>query len=197
MLNVKVIALSELIPYEKNPRNNKPAIDKVAESIKQFGFKVPIVIDKNNIIVCGHTRYYAAQKLNFDRVPCVIADDLTDKQIKAYRLADNKVSEFSEWDFDLLNEELAALDDFDMTAFGFEEFVEDTFGTDFSLPDGDKDEFEQITFTLHNQQAEFIRFALAKVKDDVNETFGNNNVNGNSLYEVVKQWDELKTLSLK
>ena len=119
------LKLSEIIPYEKNPRNNENAVDKVAESIKRFGFKVPIVIDKNKIIVAGHTRFKAAKKLGIDCVPCIIADDLTDEQIKAYRLADNKVSEFSEWNMDLLQEELDALLDFDMSAFGFDELEED------------------------------------------------------------------------
>ena len=119
-MNIKTLEITSIFPYEKNPRNNEKAIDKVAESIKQFGFKVPIVIDKNNIIVAGHTRFYAAMKLQFDRVPCIVADDLTDEQIRAFRLADNKVAEFSEWDFDLLAEELEALDDWDMSMFGFE-----------------------------------------------------------------------------
>lgn len=124
-MHIKSLEISSIIPYEKNPRNNEKAIEKVAESIKQFGFKVPIVIDKNNIIVAGHTRYLAAQQLDFVRVPCVVADDLTDEQIKAYRLADNKVAEFSEWNFDLLSEELEALADFDMSAFGFETLEND------------------------------------------------------------------------
>lgn len=119
-MNIQVFDIEQIKPYENNPRNNEKAIDKVAESIKQFGFKQPIVIDKNNVIVAGHTRYLAAKQLDFVRVPCIVADDLTEEQIKAYRLADNKVAEFSEWDFDLLNEELAALDDFDMSDFGFE-----------------------------------------------------------------------------
>ena len=119
-MNIQFIALSELKPYEKNPRNNEKAVDKVAESIKQFGFKVPIVIDKDNVIVAGHTRYKAAQQLGLNKVPCIIADDLTDEQIKAYRLADNKVAEFSEWDFDLLNDELEELSNMDMALFGFE-----------------------------------------------------------------------------
>ena len=93
--------LKDLIPYDKNPRKNDMPVDKVAESIKQFGFKVPVVIDQNNVIVCGHTRFKAAKKLKLDTVPCVVADDLTEEQIKAYRLADNKVGEDSEWDMDL------------------------------------------------------------------------------------------------
>lgn len=117
--------LDELIPYDKNPRKNDEAVKYVAESIKQFGFKVPIVIDKNNVIVAGHTRYKASKKLKLDEVPCIVADDLTDEQIKAYRLADNKVSEKAEWDFDLLGAELDELFDFDMTVFGFDDVVED------------------------------------------------------------------------
>ena len=89
--------LSELKPYEKNPRKNDEAVKYVMESIKEFGFKVPIIIDKNNVIVCGHTRYKASKKLKLDTVPCIIADDLTEEQIKAFRLADNKVSEKGEW----------------------------------------------------------------------------------------------------
>ena len=116
-----MLKISDLKPYEKNPRKNDEAAKYVAESIKSFGFKVPIVIDKDNIIVAGHTRYKAAKKLKLKEVPCIIADDLTDKQVKAYRLADNKVAEMSEWDFDLLNEELEDLFNFDMTAFGFED----------------------------------------------------------------------------
>ena len=92
-MNVQEIKLKDIKPYGKNPRKNDDAVPYVAESIKQFGFKVPIVIDKNNVIVAGHTRYKAAKKLGFLRVPCIIADDLTDEQIKAFRLADNKVSE--------------------------------------------------------------------------------------------------------
>lgn len=113
--------IEDLTPYEKNPRKNDEAVKYVAESIKQFGFKVPIVIDKDGIIVAGHTRYKAAKKLKLNEVPCIVADDLTDEQVKAFRLADNKVAERSEWDFDLLDDELQELTGFDMTVFGFEE----------------------------------------------------------------------------
>lgn len=112
--------LCDIKPYEKNPRNNDNAVEQVANSISQFGFKVPIVIDKDNVIVCGHTRYKASKKLGLDVVPCVVADDLTDEQIKAYRLADNKVSELAEWDIDLLGEELDGIFDIDMSDFGFD-----------------------------------------------------------------------------
>ncbi len=91
-MDVKNFPLADLHPYEKNPRRNDNAVDTVANSIRTFGFKVPLVIDKDNVIVCGHTRYKAAQKLGLDSVPCVAADDLSPAQVKAFRLADNKVS---------------------------------------------------------------------------------------------------------
>ena len=90
------------------------------KSIKEFGFKVPIVIDNDNVIICGHTRYKASKKLKLEKVPCIIADDLTPEQIKAFRLADNKVAEKAEWDFDLLNEEINGIFEFDMQDFGFD-----------------------------------------------------------------------------
>ena len=112
--------LEELKPYENNPRFNDDAVEYVANSIKEFGFKVPIVIDKNNTIVAGHTRYKASIELGLDEVPCIVADDLTDEQIKAFRLADNKVSEKAQWDFELLDEELDNILDIDMGDFNFE-----------------------------------------------------------------------------
>lgn len=124
-MNVKEINIKDIRPYEKNPRKNNSAVAYVAESIKQFGFKVPIIIDKNNVIVAGHTRYKAAKKLGINTVPAIIADDLTDEQIKAFRLADNKVAEQAEWDIDLLNEELEEIFDIDMTDFGFEVLEEE------------------------------------------------------------------------
>lgn len=119
-MEIKNIKLDKLIPYEKNPRINDKAVKYVAESIKEFGFKVPIVIDKNNVIVAGHTRYKASIELGLTEVPCIVADDLTEEQVKAFRLADNKVGEIAEWDFNLLAEELQGIDDLDMEAFGFE-----------------------------------------------------------------------------
>ena len=111
--------VSELIPYINNPRNNDDAIDAVASSIKNFGFKVPIVVDSNNEIINGHTRLKAAKKLGLETVPVIVADDLTPEQIKAFRLADNKVGEIATWDENALAVELENLD-FDMNEFGFE-----------------------------------------------------------------------------
>lgn len=111
--------IDSLTPYHNNPRNNENAVEPVAASIREFGFKVPIVIDSDGVIVTGHTRLKAAEKLGMKKVPCIVADDLTPEQVKAFRVADNKVSEFATWDFEKLEEELAALS-FDMSEFGFD-----------------------------------------------------------------------------
>lgn len=112
--------IAELTPYAKNPRKNDQAVNAVAASIKEFGFKVPIVIDGDGVIVAGHTRLKAALLLGLETVPCVVADDLTEDQIKAFRLADNKTAELAEWDYALLDEEIAKLTDIDMSQFGFD-----------------------------------------------------------------------------
>lgn len=113
-------SVRDLVPYENNPRNNDEAVEYVAASIREFGFKVPIVIDRDGVIVAGHTRLKAALKLGLDEVPCIVADDLTPEQVTAFRLADNKVSEQATWAEDKLIEELKKLGEFDMTKFGFD-----------------------------------------------------------------------------
>lgn len=119
-MQIKELAITELHEYENNPRNNDGAVNAVAASIEEFGFKVPIIIDSDNTIVAGHTRLKAAKKLRLDTVPCIVADDLTPEQIKAFRLADNKTGELAGWDFAKLEEELSGISEqFDMTAFGF------------------------------------------------------------------------------
>lgn len=125
MSQVQVIQmkLTDLIPYENNPRINDDAIDVVANSIKEFGFKNPIIIDKDNVIVCGHTRRLAAIKLGLTDVPCIKADDLTEDQIKAFRVADNKTSELSTWDLDKLKIELGDIE-LNMADFGFEDLLD-------------------------------------------------------------------------
>ena len=112
-MNILNIDIDKIIPYINNPRNNEEAIDKVASSIKEFGFKVPIIIDENNVVVTGHTRLLASKKLGLKTVPCVVANDLSEAQIKAFRIADNKVSEYSKWDKDLLRIELEGLEEMD------------------------------------------------------------------------------------
>lgn len=117
-MNIIEKRLDEIQPYEHNPRNNDAAVEYVANSLREFGWKQPIVIDKDGIIIAGHTRYKAAQRLGMKTAPCIMADDLTPEQVKAYRLADNKTGEFAEWDFSELEMELADIE-MDMSAFGF------------------------------------------------------------------------------
>ena len=124
-MEIETLKVSQLIPYKNNPRRNDDSVDAVAESIREFGFKVPIIVDRKNVVVCGHTRLKAAKKLKMKEVPCIRADDLTDEQIRAFRLADNKVSESSVWDFDKLDDELGNIFDLDMSRFGFNLVKED------------------------------------------------------------------------
>lgn len=120
-MNIIYKGLEEIRPYANNPRNNDDAVEAVANSIKEFGFKVPIIIDKNGEIIAGHTRYKASMRLGLTEVPCIIADDLTDEQVKAFRIADNKVAEIATWDYELLDIELGDIS-IDMSDFGLEKF---------------------------------------------------------------------------
>lgn len=117
---IEWMPIGSVKPYENNPRRNDDAVEAVANSISEFGFKSPIIVDRNLVIIAGHTRLKAAKSLGMKEVPVVIASDLTEEQAKALRLADNKTGELAEWDLDLLQGELDALaDDFDMELFGF------------------------------------------------------------------------------
>lgn len=120
-MQIEYKRLEDIIPYAANPRKNDDAVEYVARSINEFGFKVPIIIDKDGFIIAGHTRYKAAKYLGMNEVPVICADDLTEEQVKAFRLADNKVAEMAEWNPDLLDLELDELKlDFDMSLFGFD-----------------------------------------------------------------------------
>lgn len=118
-LKIIYVSIDDIEPYANNPRLNDGSVDGVANSIKKFNWKQPIVVDKNKVIIAGHTRYAAAKKLGLKEVPIVIADDLTEEEVKAYRLADNKVGENSLWDFDKLDQELNEILGIDMADFGF------------------------------------------------------------------------------
>ena len=134
--------LSWLKPYANNPRDNESAVEPVANSIKEFGFKVPIVATSDGEIINGHTRFKASKMLGLEKVPVIIADDLTDEQVRAFRLADNKVSEFSEWNEDKLRDELKQLE-MDMAEFGFE-FTE---LTELLEEEKEKEQEPEIKFT--------------------------------------------------
>lgn len=144
MADIKIVYQDpeNLREYQNNPRYNDDAVKAVAESIKEFGFKNPIIVDKTNTIVCGHTRLKAAKMLALDRVPTILADDLTEEQIKAFRLADNKTAELADWNVDLLNVELESITDIDMSLFGFDgditdeaaEELDETYSTKVKIP---------------------------------------------------------------
>lgn len=122
---VVYLNLEDIKPYENNPRNNEYAVEKVVNSIKEFGFNNPITVDKDYVIVTGHTRYEASKILDLKQVPCLILKDLTEEEIKGYRLADNKTGEFSAWEFDKLTKELAEIENIDMSSLGFNIQFED------------------------------------------------------------------------
>jgi ParB-like chromosome segregation protein Spo0J len=123
-LEIKYVNIEDIKPYENNPRFNDNAVEYVKNSIKEFGFKVPMILDKDNKIVTGHTRYKASLELGIKEIPVIYADDLTEEQIKAFRLADNKVSELSQWNYDLLDEELDNIININMEDFDFTKLEE-------------------------------------------------------------------------
>lgn len=141
MKETVMMPIGDVKPYANNPRNNKDSVEKVAASLKEFGFRQPIVVDKNMVVIAGHTRLLAAKKLKMKEVPVLVADDLSDEQVRAYRLADNKTAEFSLWDEEKLAVELDSIFNIDMEEFGFspvedeedEEITEDEF--DDTLPE--------------------------------------------------------------
>ena len=201
VLQIVMKKISDLKRYEKNNKKHpERQLVKIVASIKEYGFKNPVLIDKNDVIISGHGRTLAAERIGMEEVPCIDCSDLNSKQVKALRLMDNKSAELAEWDFDNIKAELEELKleefDIDLTGFDLEEFKgvsdSDEFGTEFSLPDGDKAPFQQMTFTLADSQAEFIKEAMRKIKEEKIEieTFGNENSNGNALYGVVLQWEE-------
>ena len=120
MVKAVMMDIGALIPYENNPRRNEKAVEAVANSIRDFGFKNPIIVDKDNVIISGHTRRLAALKLGLKEVPVIVGDDLTDAQVKAFRLADNRVAELAVWDEDLLKQEMAKAVGMNLAEYGFD-----------------------------------------------------------------------------
>ena len=157
-MKVEEINLSEIKPYEFNPRKNEKAIEKVAASLREFGWKQPIVVDEDNVVLAGHTRLAAALSLNYEVAPVVVAEGLTDAQKSAYRIADNKTAEYSEWDKDLLQKEFARLIELDAdltsTSFSLEDIA--GFSEDFLEWDDDDDfENEESEASEENLLGEF------------------------------------------
>lgn len=167
-MKVENIGIEKIVPYENNPRLNNNSIEKVAKSIEEFGWQQPIVVDQNMIIIVGHTRYEAAKKLGLEEVPVIIADNLNDKQAKAYRLADNKVADYSVWDNKKLLEELDELDDI-FTGFDESEIFRDV------LDEKDNSVIEEnekgVYYTGKFQVNDFEKFERIKafIDDTLNE----------------------------
>ena len=187
--------VEDLIPYDNNPRLNAAAVPDVIASIQQCENLDPIEVDENNVILSGHTRREALLKLNYTDTEVIRITGLSEEQKRKYRILANKTSESADWDLSKLEQELQGLD-FNGYDFNFDgldlDINADDFGEDFSLPEGEKSEMCTVTFTLHVEQKALIEYAMKLVKDDISETFGNTNANGNALYEVVRQWAEQK-----
>jgi len=189
-----------LIEYARNPRKNDQAVDRVAAAIREFGFRVPILAKSDKTIVDGHLRLKAAKKLGLEEVPVLLCDDMTDIQVRAFRLSVNKVSEFADWDSEMLRVELDELvkDGFDieLTGFSLDEVQALSFDDEAEtempeLADGDKEPYQQKTFTLHDEQAAIVDDAITMARaNPLSDTGVNENSNGNALALICTQWLE-------
>jgi len=191
--NIAERNVDELIEYATNPREiGSDAVDKLAAMIHEFGFRVPIIAKSDGLIVDGHLRLLAAKKLGMTKVPCLSADDMSDSQIKAFRIAVNKAAEFAAWDDDLLAVELQLLkdEDFDMDVMGFEDGDIDALIAEFdavempTLAEGDKDSFQTVTFTMHDEQVEQMNEAMDLAKNMGDFDSMNTNSNANAIARV-------------
>ena len=191
MLKIEYVDIGSIKRYKNNAKlHPREQIEQIKKSIQDFGNNDPIAVWHNEIVE-GHGRYDALKELGEKKIPIIRLDDLTDEQRKAYTLVHNKLTMNSDFDFNILDAELSSLD-FDMTEFGFEDLKlnADDYGTEFTLPDGEKSDMCTMSFSLQEKQKELIEYAISQVKDEIKETFGNENKNGNALYEVVRQWAE-------
>lgn len=186
--------INSITPYEKNAKvHPKKQIEQVANSIKEFGFNQPIVADKGGVVIVGHGRLMAAKLLGLEKVP-VITVDLSEEKAKSYRLADNKLNE-SNWDMDLVIPELKVIGEELIDLTGFSKALILPGSDDFSLPDNDKGDLEQITFTLNHAQAEIVRDAMNKAFENGQveieiKTSGNKNKNGNAITCIARAYHE-------
>lgn len=194
--------VSDLIEYARNPRKNDHAVDKVAAAIREFGFRVPILAKSDKTVVDGHLRLKAAKKLGLETVPVMLCDDMTDAQVKAFRISVNRVAEFAGWDDEMLRIELQELQELDfdleLTGFGLDEIEALQFDSDCevempALADGDKEPYQQKTFTLHDEQAAIVDDAITLARTNpLADTGLNENSNGNALALICQQWLEAK-----
>lgn len=199
-LEVAYIATTDLIPYANNPRTHSDQqVSQVASSIKEFGFNNPILIDEHNGIIAGHGRLAAAQKLDLKLVPTITLAGLSEAQRKAYVIADNKLTENGGWDVDALRVEIERLSelDFDIELTGMDaNSIKEILDIEVDLPElftGDKEPFQQKTFTLHDEQASIVEDAINLARTDPSSDQGlNENANGNAISYVCEQWLRMK-----
>lgn len=194
------LPVDELAPYDKNARTHSRAqIKQIVASIKEFGFTSPILIDENKMILAGHGRYAAAKEMGLEVVPCIMLEHLTPEQKRAYVIADNRIAENAGWNRELLALELTELDiaDFDLGVIGFsdkelEKLLPGLTSISESMPElptGDKSEYQQMTFTLHNTQVELVKAALAAAKKiKPFDEMLNKNSNGNALTRICEMF---------
>ena len=196
-MKIETLPTTDLIPYARNTRTHSPEqVAQIAGSIREFGFTNPVLIDAQNGIIAGHGRVMAASKLGLDKVPCIRLAHLTDTQKRAYIIADNKLALNAGWDEEMLGLELADLReaDFDLGLLGFSDDEIGAFDVDEAdmpeLSSEDKQPFQQITFTVHDEQAEDVQAAMAKAKQmGHGESAVNENSNGNALAFVCQSFN--------
>lgn len=198
-MKIEDISIEKLTMYDKNAKKHEGKdISIIKESIEKFGFNDPVgVWGEKNTIVEGHGRVLAAKELGIKTIPCIRLDYLSDEERRGYALAHNKTAEFSQWDFNILDAEIAELNNIDFEKLGFEveKIDADDFTTDFEISDNEKSEYCQMTISLHNEQKKLIENAIKMINnDEITETFGNENKNGNAIYKVVKEWAEQRKL---
>lgn len=182
---------AELVPYERNAKvHTEEQVELIKNSIRSFGFKIPILIDEAGEILAGHGRRQAALELGLEKVPVVLVSGLSEDQKKALRLADNKTASLSEWDNNALSLELEGIFDVDMEAFGFnvEPIDIDSFGVDFELPDGEKPDENTISFSLSEDQLELVKYCAEQALAESSKIEETANDEGNGIAEIARQY---------
>lgn len=193
-MRIEKISIDKIKPYENNAKFHPPEqIEQIKKSIQDFGNNDPIAIDENGVIIEGHGRYEALKELGFKEIEVIRLSHLNEQQKKAYSLVHNKLTMNTDFDYNILDSELAYINEIDMSVFGFELSISDEdFDTEFSLTDDEKPSREQITFVLQREQLKFLENAMNEVKDEMTEIYEEASDKGNALYAIVKEWVTLK-----
>lgn len=193
-MKIEKINIDKIKPYENNAKLHPPEqIEQIKKSIQDFGNNDPIAIDENGVIIEGHGRYEALKELGFKEIEVIRLSHLSEQQKKAYSLIHNKLTMNTDFDYNILDSELAYINEIDMSVFGFELSISDEdFDTEFSLTDDEKPSREQITFVLQREQLKFLENAMNEVKDEMTEIYEEASDKGNALYAIVKEWATLK-----